>query len=115
MNKLLATTAVAMLLGVGPALAAEDAEPTAAEEAGQTGQLPTTSNVTEETAKEAKIPDEGEPDESGGAMERSSAPPESGAVQDSGSAAADDKSYDKSGDKSAADKMESDSDDTSME
>lgn len=88
MNRLLATTAIAMLLGVGPAMAVEDSSqpPKASEEAGQTGQPPTTSNVTEDAAKEAKDPNDGTADTSGAAKERSSAPPKSGAVMDSGEA-----------------------------
>jgi hypothetical protein len=84
LNKLFATTAVAMLLGLSPAFAVEDAsQQKPAEQAGQTGELPTTSTVTPDTAAEAKQPDNGSPDTSGAAMERSSAPPESGAVIDS--------------------------------
>lgn len=111
MNKLLTTTAMALLLSAGTAFALDDApnqpnartgqdvQPQAADRAGQAqsgdaieGQPPTASTVSPETAKEAKIPDEGEPDTSGGAMERSSAPPESGAVKgaDTGDDASDD-------------------------
>lgn len=138
MNKLLTTTAVALLLGIGSAMAADDYEapdqsgaaPEASQqddssllpsdpsmksedpESGQPqaamedegGQPPTTSTVSPDAAKEAKVPDQGSPDTSGGAKERSSAPPESGAVQD-----------DESGDQSLSlDESQSDSD-TSQE
>jgi hypothetical protein len=77
----------------------QDVQPQAADQKGQAqsgdaieGQPPTASTVSPEAAKEAKIPDEGEPDTSGGAMERSSAPPESGAVKgaDAGDESSDD-------------------------
>ena len=108
MNKLLTTTAMALLLGIGTAFALDedakqagaqadqDLQPQAGQaqsgEAGMDGQPPTASTVSPSTAKEAKIPDEGEPDTSGGAKERSSAPPESGAVK--GADAGDDASSD---------------------
>jgi hypothetical protein len=111
MSKLLTTTAMALLLSAGTAFAlddsanqpnartGEDVQPQAADQAGQAqsdeaieGQPPTASAVSPQAAKEAKIPDEGEPDTSGGAMERSSAPPESGAVK--GADAGDDASSD---------------------
>lgn len=122
MNKLLTTTAMALLLSAGTAFALDDAsnqpnartgadvQPQAADKADQAqtgdadieGQPPTASTVSPETAKEAKIPDEGEPDTSGGAKERSSAPPESGAVKgaDAGNDASSDD--DMSGKKSSS-------------
>ncbi|MGH6737127.1 MAG: hypothetical protein ACRECX_13785 [Methyloceanibacter sp.] len=153
MNKLLTTTAVALLLSVGPALAAEDAyesdqsgtlpeasqsddssllpsdpemksedeeseagQPQAAMEADEDGQPPTTSNVTPDAAKEAKVPDDGSADESGGAKERSSAPPESGAVigTDSGAGASDIPADEESSGASAGEQPQPDSE-TSQE
>ena len=68
MNRLFATTAVALMLGLAPALAAEDS-----------GKLPTGPGVSPEAAKEATVPPSGSPDTSGGAAEQSSAPPHSAA------------------------------------
>jgi hypothetical protein len=70
MNRLFATTAVALLLGLAPALAAEEssAPPTGAE-------------VSPEAAKQATEPDTGSADSSGAAAEQSSAPPSSGAAR----------------------------------
>jgi hypothetical protein len=70
MNRLFATTA-ALLLGLAPALAAED------------GNLPTQSGVSPEASKEATVPPSGSADTSGGAAEQSSAPPTSGAASGS--------------------------------
>ena len=94
MSKLLTTTAIALLLSAGAAFALDDSanqpnartgqdvQPQAADQAGQAGQTqsgdaiegqpPTASDVSPQAAKEAKTPDEGEPDTSGGAMERRS-------------------------------------------
>jgi hypothetical protein len=69
MNRLLATTAVALLLGLAPALAAEDS-----------GKLPTQSGVSQGAAKDATVPPSGSADTSSGAAEQSSAPPNSGAA-----------------------------------
>ena len=69
MNRLLATTAVALLLGLAPALAAEEST-----------QPPTGAEVSPEVAKQAAEPDAGSADTSGGAAEQSSAPPSSGAA-----------------------------------
>jgi hypothetical protein len=69
MNRLLATTAVALLLGLAPALAAEDSS-----------QLPTGAGVSPEASKQATQPDTGSADTSGGAAEQSSAPPSSAAA-----------------------------------
>jgi hypothetical protein len=69
MNRLLIGTAVAVLLGLSPALAAEDSNMTA-----------TQPGVSQETAKQATQPPSGSADTSGGAAERSSAPPSSGAA-----------------------------------
>jgi hypothetical protein len=68
MNRLLASTAVALLLGLAPALAAEDS-----------GKLPTGPGVSSEAAKEAIVPPSGSADTSGGAAEQSSAGPNSAA------------------------------------
>jgi hypothetical protein len=68
---LLACTAVALALGLSPALAAD-----------QQGQLPTTPSVSPDTAKSAHQPQSGSADTSGGAAEQSSAPPNSGAASD---------------------------------
>jgi hypothetical protein len=58
------------MLGVVPALAAEDS------------QMPPNATVSPEAAKEATIPDQGSADTSTGAKEQSSAHPDSGAVKD---------------------------------
>ena len=126
MNKLLTTTAMALLLSAGTAFALDNdskqpgaqtdqqqmdqnQQPQAGNRAAEAqsgdadieGQTPTTSDVSPQAAKEAKNPDEGESDTSGGAMERSSAPPESGAVKgaDAGDESSDD---DMSGKKSSS-------------
>ena len=70
MNRLLITTAVAVLLGLSPALAADDSAM----------QPPTQPGVTHDTAKSATQPQSGSADTSGGAAEQSSAPPSSGAA-----------------------------------
>jgi hypothetical protein len=69
MNRLLIGTAAAVLLGLSPALAAEDSNMTA-----------TQPGVSQETAKQAHQPPSGSADTSGGAAEQSSAPPSSGAA-----------------------------------
>jgi hypothetical protein len=71
--RLFATTAVALLLGLAPALAAEDSSPTGA-------------GVSPEAAQQATQPDTGSADTSGGAAEQSSAPPSSGAASAQNSA-----------------------------
>jgi len=68
MKRLLTSTAVALLLGLAPALAAEDS-----------GKLPTGPGVSPEAAKEAAVPPSGSVDTSGGAAEQSSAGPNSAA------------------------------------
>ncbi len=68
MNRLLACTAVALALGLSPALAAD-----------QQGQLPTQPGVSSEAAKAAHQPQSGSADTSGGAAEQSSASPNSAA------------------------------------
>ena len=68
MNRLLTTTAVALLLGLAPALAAEDS-----------GKQPTGPGVSPEASKEATVPPSGSADTSGGAAEQSSAGPNSAA------------------------------------
>jgi hypothetical protein len=67
MNRLIATTAVAVLLGLTPALAADPISPI-------------TPGATPEVAKSATQPQSGEADTSRGAKEQSSAPPSSGAA-----------------------------------
>jgi hypothetical protein len=69
MNRLLVGTAVAVVLGLAPALATEDSAP------------PTQSGVTPEASTEAKMPPSGAADESGGAAEQSSAAPKSKAAE----------------------------------
>ena len=68
MNSPLATTAVALFLGLAPALAAEDS-----------GKQPTGPGVSPEASKEATVPPSGGADTSGGAAEQSSAGPNSAA------------------------------------
>jgi hypothetical protein len=77
MNRLLMSTAVAVLLGLSPALAADDS---ALQSDKSAMQPPTQSGVTNETAKSATEPESGTADTSGAARERSSAPPQSGAA-----------------------------------
>ncbi|HZP09258.1 hypothetical protein [Methyloceanibacter sp.] len=72
MKQLLVGTAVALVLGIAPALAADT----------QSGQLPTTPGVSPDTAKSAYQPQSGSADTSGGATEQSSAAPSSGAATD---------------------------------
>jgi hypothetical protein len=69
MNRLLIGTAVAVLLGFSPVLAADDSNT-----------LPTQPSVSHETSKSAHQPPSGSADTSGGAAEQSSAPPASGAA-----------------------------------
>jgi hypothetical protein len=69
MNRLLIGTAVAVLLGLSPALAADDTMAPA-----------TQPGVSQETSKSAHQPSSGSADTSGGAAEQSSAPPASGAA-----------------------------------
>jgi hypothetical protein len=69
MNRLFATTAVALLLGLAPALAAEES-----------ATPPTGAEVSPDAAKQATEPDTGSADTSGGAAEQSAAPPSSGAA-----------------------------------
>jgi hypothetical protein len=68
MNRLIATTAVALLLGLASAFAAENSAP------------PTGAGVSPEAANKATQPESGSADTSGGAAEQSSAPPSSGAA-----------------------------------
>ena len=69
MNRLLIGAAVAVLLGLSPALAADDTMAPA-----------TQPGVSQETSKSAHQPSSGSADTSGGAAEQSSAPPASGAA-----------------------------------
>ena len=118
MHRLLTTTAVALLLGVAPAMAIDDSQPDQSmpeasqsedsssalpsdpgltpdksepgqpqAEATEDGQLPTQPGVSPDVAKEAFDPNNGSPDTSGGAQERSSAPPDSGAASAGGGTA----------------------------
>ena len=69
MNACLWVTAVAVLLGLSPVLAAD------------TSNMPATQpGVSHETSKSAHQPQSGSADTSGGAAEQSSAPPSSGAA-----------------------------------
>ena len=82
MNRFLMTTAVALLIGTAPAIAAEESLP--AGNPPEAGALPTEPatepGVSEDVAKQATEPSDGTADKSGGAQERSSAPPASGAA-----------------------------------
>ncbi len=69
MNRLIACTAVALALGLSPALAAD-----------QQGQSPTQPGVSSDAAKAAHQPQSGSADTSSGAAEQSSAPPNSDAA-----------------------------------
>jgi hypothetical protein len=79
MNRFLMTTAVALLIGMAPAIAAEESN-LPADNAAEAGKLPTQPGVTPDVAKQATEPSSGTADKSGAAMERSSAPPNSGAA-----------------------------------
>jgi hypothetical protein len=72
MKHLLAGTAVALMLGLTPALAADP----------QSGQLPAAPSVSPDAAKAAQQPQSGSADTSGGAAEQSSASPNSAAATD---------------------------------
>src|SRR5262245_26614701 len=78
MNRFLMTTAVALLIGTAPAIAAEESMPVG--NPPEAGALPAEPGVSEDVAKQATEPSDGTADKSGGAMERSSAPPASGAA-----------------------------------
>jgi hypothetical protein len=81
MNKLLASAAIAVLLGFTPALAADNtnmAESTGTQSG--TNALPTQPGVSPEAAKSANEPESGGADTSRGAKEQSSAPVGSGAA-----------------------------------
>jgi hypothetical protein len=80
MNRFLMTTAVALLIGTAPAIAAEESLPAGNPPEAEAGALPTEPGVSEDVAKQATEPSDGTADESGGAQERSSAPPASGAA-----------------------------------
>jgi hypothetical protein len=69
MKRLMTCTAMAVLLGLTPALAAD-----------KSNMLPTQPGVSHETSKKAMEPSSGSADTSGGAREQSSAPPASGAA-----------------------------------
>ncbi len=78
-------------LPTDPGLTPEASEPgqpqAAAEQEGQSGNLPTQPGVSPDVADEAFTPNNGSPDMSGGARERSSAPPDSGAASAGGGTA----------------------------
>ena len=95
MNRFLITAAVAVLLGMAPAIAAEDLPPSGSTP--EAGKLPTQPGVTPEVAKQATEPAEGTADTSGGAAERSSASPSSGAATADDDASKAAQSSDKSG------------------
>jgi hypothetical protein len=76
MNRFFATTAVALLLGLAPALAGEDSSKPS-----------TGAGVSPEAAQQATQPETGSADTSGGTAEQSSAPPSSGAASAKKSAA----------------------------
>ena len=67
--------------------ASEPGQPQAAAEDAQSGNLPTQPGVSPDVADEAFTPNNGTPDMSGGARERSSAPPDSGAASAGGGTA----------------------------
>jgi hypothetical protein len=71
MNRLLTCTAVAVLLGLTPALAVDNST------------LPAQPGVSSDASKQATVPDQGSTDTSGGAAEQSSAPPASSSVKSS--------------------------------
>lgn len=93
MNRFITCTAVAVLLGFTPALAADDTSqmpPQAgAAQSESSGNLPTQPGVTPEAARQATEPSSGSADTSGGAMDRSSAPPNSGAASANPSASSE--------------------------
>src|SRR5262249_13547460 len=98
MNRLLITTAVALLLGVAPALSAEDTyKPSQQGGSPPAGQLPGPPGVRSEVAKQAAQPPAGAAHKAGGAKEQSSAPPSSGAASANDAAAKAAQSSDKSG------------------
>ena len=97
MNRFLVTTAVALLLGVAPAVAVEDSAKPAEQAAPEAGKLPTTPGATQDAAKAATEPADGSADTSGGAMERSAAPPSSGAATAGDDASKEAQSSDTSG------------------
>jgi hypothetical protein len=76
MKRFLSLTALALIMGAVPALAAD----TSTTPPVQHGVSPDASNA-------AKMPPSGSPDQSGGAAEQSSAPPSSGAASQSGAGA----------------------------
>jgi hypothetical protein len=82
MNRFITCTAVAVLLGLTPALAADN-ENNMQSQSGASqsaANLPTQSGVSPGAAQKATQPSSGSADTSGGAMDRSSAPPNSGAA-----------------------------------
>jgi len=81
MNRLLNLTAMALLMGLVPALATENPANTQQGNTGASTALPTQPGATPEASKSATMPPSGSADQSGGATERSSAPPESGAAK----------------------------------
>ena len=81
MNRLLNFTALALLAGLVPALAAENpVPPSPGSNAGTPSVLPTQPGATSETSKSATVPPSGKADTSGGATEQSSSPPSAGST-----------------------------------
>jgi len=81
MNRLFSLTAVALVMGLVPALAAENPAGTQQGNTGASSALPTQPGATPQVSKSATMPPSGSADQSGGATERSSAPPQSGAAK----------------------------------
>jgi hypothetical protein len=73
---LVSTATAALLLGLTPALAAENLDSSSKQQL----QPPTQSGISHEAAKAATEPESGSADTSSGAKEQSAAPPESGAA-----------------------------------
>jgi hypothetical protein len=81
MNRLLNFTALALLIGLVPALAAENpSPPSPGSNTGAPSVLPTQPGATPEASKSATVPPSGKVDTSGGATEQSSSPPSAGST-----------------------------------
>ena len=81
MNRLLNFTALALIIGLVPALAAENPmPPSPGSNAGTPSVLPTQPGATSETSKSATVPPSGKADTSSGAKEQSSSPPSAGST-----------------------------------
>jgi hypothetical protein len=79
MNRLLNFTALALLTGLVPALAADNPAPSLPGN-NTPSVLPTQPGVTPEASKSATVPPSGKADTSGGAAEQSSSPPSAGST-----------------------------------